>query len=161
MEPLVITLYLIYPLAEPAVRYYDNAVIKLRIFLACIAIVSMGLVPTGYMPARADDGSIYLMICPGGKAQIGETAADHSIMDHANMDHGDQGAASMTSHDHHDAQSFDMRCDYAGGSLMPLADAPKIADFEPVWMPKRPFSAALLTGIFPQGLPPATGPPVF
>lgn len=133
----------------------------MRAFMAVFAIVSMALVPSGYMPARADDGTIYLMICPGSKAPAQPEPIDHAAMDHSQMDHASMGHAVQTdAHDDHDAAGFDMRCDYSGGSLAPTPNAPVIGYAPLFWTPRQAYAPAPLTGIFPAKLPPSTGPPV-
>ena len=132
----------------------------LRLILAVFAVLGVLSAPAGYMPARAADGRVILMICPKVKAP--DPSAEHSMhakMGHAEMStmaHGKDAAGS--DHDDH-GMAKDSPCDYAVGAV---ADVPTLAlaILQP-GLPQRDETpvAHPLTGIFPRGLPPSTGPP--
>lgn len=138
-----------------------------RLILAFLAIVSVATVPAGFMPARAKDGSFYLMICPGVQSRIiasavGEMPAgssDHLL--HISTLDGEFETGSSPDHSEHESAGFDMRCDYASASVAPVPDIPEVNILVSpgilILQDKRQF----LTGIYPSGLPPATGPPAF
>jgi hypothetical protein len=130
-------------------------VVPLRLILAVFAVLGVLSAPAGYMPARADDGGIILMICPKVKAP--DPSPEHAM--HAEMEsmaHGKDAAGS--DHDDH-GMAKDSPCDYAVGAV---ADVPTLgfAILQPdlPQLDQMPV-AHPLTGIFPRGLPPSTGPP--
>lgn len=129
-----------------------------RAILAAMAVLAMLSAPAGYMPARAADGSAILMICPKVQAPAPPRAAPaHAMTMHGAAE--PHGVASA--HDDHDDHQMaaDSPCDYAVGAV---ADVPTgdltiaVADRIVIDQPLLPHA---LTGIFPRGLPPATGPP--
>jgi|TARA_R100000049_G_C1953274_1_gene103204 hypothetical protein len=130
-------------------------VVALRLILAVCAVLGVLAAPAGYMPARAADGDIILMICPRVKAP--DPSAGHAM--HAEMDtmaHGKDAAGS--DNDEH-GMAKDSPCDYVVGAV---ADVPTLAFA--ILQPDLPRLdevpvARPLTGIFPRGLPPSTGPP--
>ena len=72
--------------------------VALRLILAVFAVLGVLSAPAGYMPARADDGGIILMICPKVKAP--DPSPEHAM--HAEMEsmaHGKDAAGS--DHDDH------------------------------------------------------------
>lgn len=137
----------------------------LRAILAVFAVLSMAAVPAGYMPARAADGSIHLMICPGSAAPINAGQSQVSEARDAHAHHLDHGADMMERsahhpHDAHDSAGFDMRCDYAASAPPVMPETPALAAIaQPRFFQKQRPPVAL-TGIFPAQIPPSTGPPV-
>ena len=100
-------------------------------------------------------GGIILMICPKVKAP--DPSPEHAM--HAEMEsmaHGKDAAGS--DHDDH-GMAKDSPCDYAVGAVADLP-TPGFAVLQPdlPQLDQMPV-AHPLTGIFPRGLPPSTGPP--
>lgn len=137
----------------------------LRAILAVFAVLSMAMVPAGYMPARAANGSIHLMICPG----FAPPSVDHSQVHNghdAQAHHSDHsghmmmGQSADSAHDAHDSAAFDMRCDYAASAAPVVPETPELTAIVETRFLQQQRAPNPLTGIFPAQLPPSTGPPV-
>ncbi len=115
----------------------------------------MVCVPVGYMPAQAADGSFILRICGGVKPARSEQGASHGMHDIGHTAAHDDHAG----HAAHDDEAHEMRCDYAGATVIDVPPAPIMVANIPA--PEGPGRDARtpLSGIFPPRLPPATGPP--
>jgi len=127
----------------------------LRLSLLIVAILSVASAPVGYMPMRTADGRIVLQIC-NGIAPAADMAGMPAMNNSAHDGHGDHGGHKKTGETHHEKP-----CDYsaAGQAALPTLDlyiAP-LQIFEMSWGK----TAKPLTGIYPEGLPPATGPPAY
>lgn len=119
--------------------------------LALIAVLSSMTMPFGYMPAKAADGSVILLICDGTAQgpQKQNNHLSHAGMDHAQMDHGAE----------RDSSTHETRCNYATSVAADLPDGIHFEEPDPVILFSEPVRLAILTAIFPPKLPPATGPP--
>lgn len=107
------------------------------------------------MPARDAIGGFVLQICPGAEP-VSHGAAHGALLDREHVSHPDQG-----SRGDHEGMPERKACDYATGAFASLRGPPVFAivtePFEVIYrMVSKP-----LTGIYPRGLPPATGPPGF
>lgn len=130
--------------------------------LASLAIISSMMMPFGYMPAKADDGTFILRICDGIARAATETPdrvvhgkTDHAQMEHAQMDHGTMASSPAD----HDEAAHESRCNYATTVAANLPDIPQIVHCEQVVHTPLSRNLAVLTAIYPPNLPPATGPP--
>ncbi|WP_095013078.1 hypothetical protein [Tsuneonella mangrovi] len=119
-------------------------------FLAWLAIVTTLAFPVGFMPMRAPDGGLVLAICPG--VQPASSTTDSAMMGM----HADRGHQ-MPAKDGHKAA--ERPCDFSFAAVAHLPDAVIVPPAQDV--PETVVAATpdVLTGIFPSGLPPATGPP--
>ena len=114
------------------------------------------MMPFGYMPAMAEDGSFVLRICEG-TAQVTDQHQDQVAHEH--MGHTKSGHASDADH-HTDHQSdHEVRCNYAVTAAASLPESPQIIAVEPVLAVDQSITLPVLTAIYPPNLPPATGPP--
>ena len=114
------------------------------LLLALLALVTPLLSPPGYMPAGVGPGGVQFRICPSGLSDINRRIG--SGMDHHGVsDHDDDGSA--------------QDCPFSLAGHAALFDPPVL--ILPQQAPAMPaiHVPAPLTGIFPGGLPPATGPP--
>lgn len=119
--------------------------------LAMIGLLVAQFSPAGFMPAQARDGSLVIVICTGNgpvTRQVISLESAHAVH-HGAGDAGDQDAAQIDKH-----------CEFAAAAAaadVPQAPAIEAKPLLPAWQP--PGVQPVLTGIFPRGLPPATGPP--
>ena len=135
----------------------DFTVSRPSILLAVLALLSLFAAPTGFMPMRGADGSIVLQICP----QTMSGAAPGHEMKMASMDRAMPGPDANGDHRPQDHAAKDNKlCDYALAGIAGLPNPPHmlavVTGFAVI--PARP-PIRVLTGIFPRGLPPSTGPP--
>ena len=147
---------------------------------ALFAIVGFLTAPAGFMPARAADGGLVLQICPSttpaARALMLHEAKAQSAH-HAHHGHSAHNAhAAETSHAMHDASEqegatghhggdghasgSDSPCDYAVAGPAALPDQSDLSD-RPSMIAVRAYTPRTpITGIFSEGLPPSTGPPI-
>lgn len=125
--------------------------------LAILALISAALMPFGYMPARAADGSFILRICDGTVSAQVPGQATHS--NHVAAPHLAMKGSDVRARPGHDEAAHELRCNYAVTAVADLPSSPQIevCPIEPQATEGVP--ATPITGIFPAKLPPATGPP--
>ena len=124
--------------------------------LAFLAVISSMMMPFGYMPAMAEDGSFVLRICDG-TAQVTDQHQDQVA--HERMGHSKSGHANSADHQAEHQSDHEIRCNYAVTAAASLPESPDIIAVEPVLAVDQSITLAVLTAIYPPNLPPATGPP--
>ncbi len=124
---------------------------QIAALFACLALCVTALVPSGYMAVQAADGSVTIRICNSQGSGGTAIASDHPLYEAL--------LQSQQQRDGHDDTADDEPCDTGPSSLAHLdtkdADAERMACSLPAQ-----HTATALTGIFPSGLPPSTGPPL-
>ncbi len=149
-----------------------HTVFRFAVFLSFWALCSVMTMPFGYMPARAADGTVILRICTGLKpapapqrgappmhSGHGMAQTEQHTLAVAMADISLVGDMSGEDHASHGDEPHEMRCDYAVASAVDLPLAALIGEPVAAIPLRRIAPRTALTGIFPEGLPPATGPP--
>ncbi|MFZ1741837.1 MAG: hypothetical protein WAT93_03230 [Pontixanthobacter sp.] len=125
---------------------------RIGMFLAFFALILTGLVPQGYMAAKAEDGSLAIRICNGNLDNQRKVASTDHGFETFKLLYGDDS-------DQHDDDLDRSPCPMAMASAVYMPDAVILADV--LTERERPLAGKLplLAGIYPTGLPPSTGPP--
>ena len=129
--------------------------------LAMLALIGAQFSPAGFMPAQAQDGTFVITICTGSGPVTRTVSSDDPLHEVLAAEAGSDDTGSPSGDRFHDETKINKQCEFAGGAgaidipPSPVLVAACIGCIEPTGQLPR-----ALTGIFPQGLPPATGPPV-
>ncbi len=125
---------------------------RLVSILTAFALVLTALVPSGFMAARAADGSFTIELCGTAGNETLLITPDDPKYELYRLLHGEENEETERS-------EGNSAC-HAG--MSPVGALPD-GDIEPTGMAGRAMiegnRTSVLTGIFPSGLPPATGPP--
>ena len=126
---------------------------RLGIFLAFFALILSGLVPQGYMVAKAENGSLTVRICSGTADSSRKISSDNPEHQTYELLFGN-GAD-----EDEDDDSDRSPCPMGTAPAAQMPDDIFLADF--LMESVAPFTGilSLLAGIYPTGLPPSTGPP--
>ncbi len=108
------------------------------------------------MPMRSPDGSLILQICSGMKPGPEARIQGH----HADAEFHTADGQNGSTHDNHGDAFKQKQCDYAAGAIAHLTSDITINYVSAAHTIVRIEGRRPLTGIFPPGLPPATGPPL-
>lgn len=119
--------------------------------LACLAMIVTTMVPSGFMAAQAADGTITIRVCNAGAANSPKITPDHPLYETYLM-------LQQSEHGSSDTDPDEEPCDMG---TAPIAD---MAGFvltlkQPDHHTPQSAPTNILTGLFPSGLPPSTGPP--
>lgn len=116
--------------------------------IACIAVLAMLGSPAGFMPARASDGAIIIKVCNEAGSPRAKITADNPLY------------ASLVQDQLLDNENDDTTdCDYQSVDPSDYPSLQSLSERQALRVLPEAFSFSVLTGIFPSGLPPATGPP--
>jgi|GEM_PF-1605653 len=151
-------------LAIKMTQTYSATVSRAMFLFAMLAIVSLMTIPFGYMPAKAQDGSVILRICDGSVPMPQQTHSPHDQHhdhhDHHTMANAEgNSAATDDAHAEHEDGAHEMRCNYAVAAAANLPEAPDFVRQVPQETLVKQTRLAILTAIFPPKMPPSTGPP--
>ena len=129
--------------------------------LAMLALIGAQFSPAGFMPAQAQDGTFVITICTGSGPVTRTVSSDDPLHEVLAAEAGHEQSGDPSGDRSHGDAKIDKQCEFAGGAgaidipPVPAIAAACIGCAAPTGQPPR-----VLTGIFPQGLPPATGPPL-
>lgn len=125
---------------------------RIATFLVGLALLVTAMVPPGYMAAQAEDGAITVRICGTMSGKSLAITPDNPLY---------ETFALLQQHDGEDDSdgSDDEPCDMGTTSFVD-ARSPNFVAKPSVNGEAVQISQSALTGIFPSGLPPATGPPL-
>jgi hypothetical protein len=116
-------------------------------FLAALALFAALFAPSGFMPARAADGSLVIRICSeldGGREKLMRLDPRTGTMVLADADGG--GSESK-------------RCDFANAGVADLPPLPAFTAPQAIFHEFAPAPMDALERLSATGLPPSTGPP--